>query len=630
MMRKTMLGLVGATLLSQPVTAFADPAPTPTVASPYMNARDTPLVTLDNGARVGADTAAYWNLPGDSPRRSSYDRQMVVKVADGIWTLALPSIVNVHVVEGLEGLIIYDTGESLEDGERLYRLLRTATDAPIRAIIYSHEHYNKGTRAFVDGEAKRGNTAIRIIGHSGTNAEMARTRGAYALHPEVAPVLSARALQQFNAYLPESGPDAAFKNTIKLAGDGFVPVDTPVDDGAKLNVAGLDLVFRTKGIETDSLYQVMVWIPARKAVLNNIVWGWFPNIYSVRGGGYRDPRLWRHAVDEIAALKPEILLSTHSSSLAGHDAIAARLADYRDAFSFILDQTLKGIMLGEGPDELRYSVNLPPRLRDAPILIQNYGEIAHMPPRIYDAIFGQFDGDAAHLNRLHPLDEARRMIEAMGGSTAVSAKVGDAMGKGDYLWACQLADYLVRADASEPNRRLKAACLREMGYRSLATNSRSWYLSQARALEGSTALLTAAPVRPDAVASQLADYVDYYRIRINAERSADTDKLIGLRFAPDRIYGLHIRGGLVDFLPSLADASRKPDILIETTPQAWASLYNNLASPAALIDKGTMKVIEGSGEEAKRLFALFDPVYDWQRDPALKALAARQAAAKPR
>ncbi|MGH6651709.1 MAG: alkyl sulfatase dimerization domain-containing protein [Sphingopyxis sp.] len=619
----THIGVTLALLAAPPATLAQQPATT--FPSPYMDAADTPLEQLDNGARVSADTAAYWKLPVDSPQRTSYDKDVVVAVAPGIWTLGSASIVNVHAIEGPGGLVLYDTGESLEDGEHFYRLLRTATDAPVRAIIYSHEHYNKGTRAFLDAEAARGNTNIQIIGHPETNAEMARTRGAFTLYPEIAPVLSARGLQQFNSYLPETGPDAGFKNTIKLARDGFVPVDTPVEDGQTLTIAGLDLVFRTKDIGTDTPYQVMVWVPARKAVLNNIVWGWFPNVYSVRGGGYRDPRLWRHAIDEIAALKPDVLLSTHSASLAGAPAIEARLADYRDALSYLLDQTLKGILEGKGPDELRYSVKLPPRLEKSPILIQNYGDLAPMPPRIYDAIFGPFDGDAAHLNRLHPTEEAARLVEAMGGTQAVAARVRDATKKGDYLWACQLADYLVRVDDSVGNRALKATCLREMGYRALATNSRSWYLTQARALEGTTPVLKAAPSSPGAIASQLASFVDYYRIRINPERSADVDRLIGLRFGSDQAFGLHIRGGLVDFIPALDGSARRPDVTIATDAESWAKLYNNLADPAALIDSGALRVVQGDSDEAKRLFALFDPVYDWRGDPALRALAARQA-----
>lgn len=136
------------------------------------------------------------------------------------------------------------------------------------------------------------------------------------------------------------------------------------------------------------------------------------------------------------------------------------------------------------------------------------------------------------------------------------------------------------------------------------------------------------PANPGAVANQLADYVDYYRIRINPERSADVDKLIGLRFGPDQLFGLHIRGGLVDFLPELGSYPRKPDILIESSAANWAAIYNNLADPAALIDSGAMKMAAGDASEAKRLFALFDPIYDWKNDPALKALAVRQAKSK--
>lgn len=621
-MRKVQftLALVASALAAAP--AVGEERPAASWPSPYMDAAHTPLEKLPNGARVTADTAKYFNLPSNSPERASYDVKMVLKVADGVWTLALPSIVNVHVVAGPDGLIVYDTGDSLKEGEEFYRLLRKATDAPIRAIIYSHEHYAHGTSAFLEGEAARGNRQIRIVGNTGLNLEMTRTRGAYALYPEIAPVLSARAMQQFNSYLPQQGPDAGFKNSIQFGADGFVPVDTPVTDGQQLNLAGLDVVFRTSGIETDSLFQVMAWIPARKTVLNNVVWGWFPNIYSVRGGGFRDPLLWRHAVDEIAALQPEILLSTHSSSLAGRAAVAQRLADYRDAFSFVLDQTLKGIMAGMGPDELRYAVKLPPRLRDAPILIQNYGEIGHMPPRIYSAIFGQFDGDAARLNHLHPAEEGQRMVEAMGGNRAVTRRIARAMKAGDYLWACQLADYLVRTSDSDANRRLKAACLREMGYRTLSTNSRSWYLTQARALEGKAPLFTAAPVSAAAIVSRPGDYVDYYRIRINAERSANVDQLMVLRFGPDQAFGLHVRGGLADFVADPARAARAADVIVELSPQVWAAIYNNRANPAALLDQGAIRVVKGTDALARQLFALFDPVYDWTGDPALRALAA--------
>ena len=591
--------------------------------SPYMHAKDTPLVTLENGAKVGRDTEAVWQLPPDAAQRASYDQDIVVQVADGIWTLGSPSLVNVHAVQGPEGLIIYDTGEHVADGARFYRLLRLATAAPIRAIIYSHEHYVHGTTAFVEEEARRGNTDIMIIGHPNTNAEVARTGGTFTVHPEVAPVLLARALEQFNAYLPATGPDAGVTHTSAPGADGFVPVTTPVQDGQPMQVAGLDLVFYTEGIGTDTSNQVLVWIPSRKAVLNNVIWGWFPTISSARGGDYRNPALWMATIERLRALNPDILLSTHSTSLAGADTIQQRLDDYRDALAFVLDQTLKGILLGLGPEELRYFVTLPPRLAQSPILIQNYSDLALMPPRIYHALFGQFDRNAASLNRLHPLEEAQRLVHAMGGPAAVYAKAHTAHQDGDYLWACQLADYLVKASDNATHRQLKANCLREMGYRALAQHSRSWYLSQALALEEKVHIIKAVPARPGDVVRHLADYVANYGVRINAARSATTDQVLGLRFGNDQAFALHVRHGLADFAPTLEAARRQADVVVELTPAVWAEVYNNRTDPAALIDSGEIQVVHGAVAAAKALFALFDPVYDWQHDKALHDIAAQ-------
>jgi glyoxylase-like metal-dependent hydrolase (beta-lactamase superfamily II) len=158
---------------------------------------------------VSEENAAYWNLPEDSPERASYDQDIVVTAGDGTWTFGSDSIVNVHAVAGPEGLVVYDTGDNLEDGANFYRLLRSATDLPIRAIVYSHEHYVGRAKAFVDAEAERGNTDIKVIGHPGLNDSFLKTGGVSAVHPEESSVLYARSAQQFNLYLPEEGRTAA-------------------------------------------------------------------------------------------------------------------------------------------------------------------------------------------------------------------------------------------------------------------------------------------------------------------------------------------------------------------------------------------------------------------------------------
>ncbi len=244
-----------------------------------------------------------------------------------------------------------------------------------------------------------------------------------------------------------------------------------------------------------------------------------------------------------------------------------------------------------------------------------------MPPRIFTAIFGQFDRNAATLIKLQPTEEAERMINAMGGEEATYNLSTDAFAKGDFVWSCQLADYLVKAHGVPKNRQLKANCLRQIAYRATATNTRSWYLSQALELEGKTAILKSVPAAPAAVATNLADYVDFYRVRVSPERSADTDKVLALQFDNGRRYALHIRRSIVDFVPDLSADTRAPDVTVSMTPATWAQLFNNLAEPSALIDRGDIKVVQGDPSKVKELFAMFDPVFDWKNDKALQALA---------
>lgn len=295
---------------------------------------------------------------------------------------------------------------------------------------------------------------------------------------------------------------------------------------------------------------------------------------------------------------------------------------YRDGLAVVLDQTLKGILLGQGPDELRYSVRLPKYLAETPILVENYGEIATMAPRIFTAVFGQFDRNASNLNKLHPGDEAMRMVAAMGGPENVVALVETAQKDGDYLWASQLADYLVKTDPlSKRFRSLKAANLRQMAYRAVSTNTRSWYLSEARELEGKTAILGNLPAAPSSVAANIRDYVDYYRVRVNPEVSGKTDAVLQISFDKKHTYALHIRRAVVEFVENPDKYVRKPDVIVEMPLDLWVKIFNNTADPSRLIDEKKIRVTKGKAAEAKKLFSLFDPVYDWQNDPALKALA---------
>ena len=70
------------------------------------------------------------------------------------------------------------------------------------------------------------------------------------------PYLTARALTQFNAYMPREGPDAYVvpTNLTKTDPSAFLPVNTPVQDGEEMTLLGIKCKFFTKYGSDDKVH----------------------------------------------------------------------------------------------------------------------------------------------------------------------------------------------------------------------------------------------------------------------------------------------------------------------------------------------------------------------------------------
>jgi hypothetical protein len=120
--------------------------------------------------------------------------------------------------------------------------------------------------------------------------------GAPAYFPEIGPYLTARMLIQFNAFMPNEGPDAwAVPTTLPEDFDlAFLPVNTPVEDGQVMTVLRQKMQFFTK-YGLDDKVHTTVWLPDRKILFTTLLWSSPPQLYSVRGDVFRDPREWMPA-----------------------------------------------------------------------------------------------------------------------------------------------------------------------------------------------------------------------------------------------------------------------------------------------------------------------------------------------
>lgn len=572
--------------------------------TPYMGGA-VELATAPNGAIANKRVL-------DGIDEVGWLQPTIEKPVEGIWVFGGYGLAPIAVIDTDEGLIAFDTGDTKHDGELLLKAIRTVSDKPVKAIIYGHSHTVHGAGVLTEGQDD-----IPIIGHPNLNAVVqanAKAAGAPAYYPEIGPYLTARMLIQFNAFMPDDGPDAWVVPTTLPAdfSSAFLPVNTPVEDGQVMTVLGQKMQFFTKYGSDDKVHTT-VWLPDRKIVFTTLLWSSPPQLYSVRGDVFRDPREWIAGLKFTRDLEPEVLISAAARPVVGKEEVRKRLEGYLDGASFVLDQTLRGILGGKGPDELRHTVRLPDYLREVPNNLESYGEVSAYPPAIHYQAVGWYDNDAAHLAPVPPQEEAKRIVPLMGGRSKVLAAATEAMENKEYAWAAQLVNYLYRLDPTDAEaRKLKAEALRQMAYVSTGANNRAHLMSQAMALEGKVTLPRVVPPAAETVAAFPATFVDYFRVRIDPVKSDSTDCVLRFDFPDKTRVGLHVRRAVAEFITDPATYPRDPDIVLELTGETWAKVYLSSNSMGELVENGRIAVTTGDAEEAVRVLELFDR-YDASR-----------------
>ena len=187
--------------------------------------------------------------------------------------------------------------------------------------------------------------------------------------------------------------------------------------------------------------------------------------------------------------------------------------------------------------------------------------------------------------------------------------VRDALAKKEYAWAAQLATWLLQAghDAAQ-NRQFKADALRAMGQVTTASNTRSWFLTQARELEGKAdtrqlpfKLVNAAMVKQ----MPPLTYVNGLRFLLAPELSAQGVATIHLQFnAPDSAFTLHLRNGVVRILPGVQGHA---EATLRMPFDAWARLVGREAKARDLLDSGEI-TLDGDRKLGLAVLAIGGPI----------------------
>lgn len=573
------------------------------------------LTEAPNGAWVNKSMMTQYKMY-EAPLTSNFVKKQIVKVADGIYSIEGVYVGLVTVIETPNGVILFDSGENLGEGREVLRLLESVTKKPVVAVIYSHSHYVYGTAAI---KAKYPN--VQIIAHPKLHTNVTTSGGVGSIYPEISPLLIANAVQQFHMMLPREGKDAPFGAYISVPEtEGYVPPTRTVHDQEVLKIDGIDFQFFTE-YNVDSDDCLLVWMPSKKAALSNLYWGVMPNMYSLRGSNYRDPQLWTEGLYKVRELAPEYLLSTHGMPVKGAAESSKIVETYADLLNFVKDQTLRAMLLGKSPQDLGKFVTLPDTWKGIDQYSETYGLLETFPEAIYQYCRGWFDSDAANIFKLPREEEARNIVNAIGGSERVLQLAEQAIKNNDQIWALKLINYLyINEPTNQVYREKKAQLLYQMGMVLESQNARSWCLTQAYALTGKINLPRVFLPREMAVNMSNQTMLSQYKVRINPEKAQNSDYMLVFEVDGKNPIGLHCRRGLVEYVENIGAYKRKADATLQLTHTSVVDLFLNAKQVSAILSEPTTH-IDGDRKGVQNFLEMFDEIFAPQNNQAVPVIS---------
>lgn len=546
--------------------------------SPYMGGH-VEIVEMSNGAVLNKKLSEFY---------SGSIEPKIKKIQEGIVVLQDFALENTVIIEGDTGVIVWDTGLNMGTARSKYQALRKLTSKSVSAIIYSHNHYTKGAKAFVENE--KNPEKVQIFAHPDVHRNMLATT------IELGETSAKATAQHFGMYLPRTGPDAppiAFEgkqNEDKSS--GYLKPTYEVSDEEELVIDGVKMQFFYTPSDTyDSL---TVWLPDYDTVITNSLWNLLPNIYTLRGQPFRNPKDWLEGIDKIRKINPQYVIPEHGNPTTDRKLSYEYATVYRDVLAFIYSQTVRGINRGLKPDEIAENVRLPKHLQNHPQLAEVYGEFKHHIKGVYNGLIGWFSLDAADISPVTNDFRSKKIIEGFGGREFVIEAVEQALTKSEYAWAAELVTHILNIEQDDQEaRKLKAEALRKMGYRTPALSSRGFYLSQALALEGKIDLNQI----PNGMPKTFEQVVDKLPIestlkllefKISPEKSKNINALLSITFSDlKQTYGLYVRRGIAEYVKQVLE---DPDLSISLSRQVWVDFLLAKANIHELIERGEIEV----------------------------------------
>lgn len=537
------------------------------------------------------------------------------EVTDGIYQVRNYDLSNMTIVEGKDGITIFDPLISSETAKAALELyFKHRPKKPVVAVIYTHSHVDHygGVRGVVDeNDVKAGKVKIYapkgFLEHAVAENVMAGT------------AMSRRASYMYGNLLPPNatGQLGAGLGTTTSAGTVTLipPTDIIEKTGETHVIDGLTYEFLyAPGSEAPA--EMLYYIKEKKA-LNTAEDSTHTlhNTYSLRGAKIREPLPWSKYLNEALKMwgdDVQVMYAMHHWPVWGNKEVKDQLSSQRDMYRYINDETLRLANKGYTMTEIAEQVKLPKSIANRFSNRGYYGSLNHNVKATYVLHLGWFIGNPATLWELPPDEQAKRYVDMMGGADAVLKKAKEYYDKGDFRWVAEVVNHVVFADPSNQEaKNMQADALEQLGYQAESGPWRNFYLTGAQELRnGVQKLPTPDTASPDTVKAMDLDlFFDFLAMRLKGPEVGDKHITLNLDFTDlKQKYTLEMVNGVLNHTEGMQ--AKDADATITLTRDTLNNIMLKQTTLKDAVSKGDVK-INGNEGKLEELMSYMDNFDFW-------------------
>ncbi|HWQ28153.1 MAG TPA: alkyl sulfatase dimerization domain-containing protein [Dehalococcoidia bacterium] len=355
-----------------------------------------------------------------------YYRGPSEEVAPGV--IFFPSQGNCTVFVCGDRMLLVDTTPKWFAPGIVQDLRSKRADVSIEAIVYTHGHidHTTGAEVWLADAERRSHSRPRIVAHHDVAARFER----YTLLAE-----QNNFINRIQFGLPDDA--RPFSNVT------WTYPDVDYRDAMTMVIGGERFELRHSRGETDD--ETWVWCPGRRTLCTGDTFVWSsPNA----GNPYKVQRYakdWAKALEEMAALRPAVLLPGHGPALVGEERIQEALLDTAQWLRSIHDQVVAGMNRGLWLEDILRQIEYPADLAKKPWLRPIYDHPEFIARNVYRLYGGWYDGNPANILPAHSEDIARELV-GIAGAGPILERARRLRDDGDLRMACHLVDWVRKGE----------------------------------------------------------------------------------------------------------------------------------------------------------------------------------------